>query len=457
MGNTCGLFFVYDWYDWISILNPVYLPKRFDLLKYRALVSLEIYVGGPILRLQNWLFGCDLPTPVRKWDYNIKNDTDASIVEPQHSDLSKRLASDFLHNKYDAYMHQAQRNINHVMPSVIRNQVAKRFTEDSLYNFITTTSLAFSCSPDGSTLDLTVFNRVPEDPTRKRPKVPGFIFRLDHDAHKAYVFDENHEMVAPDHVDVCVCLSTSLLAFTHSFVHFHLPSTVALFADQLMHHPKKKDSRLAILLERHTRFNLFYNYAGHNLFTPIQSQDWTFPHCFRITQSDFNFLNISRTQHYYYLTESNQSGHNVDNMPQYKDKPYFDSRFMFHKEVEAYYDVIDNYVRSFGIEKDLLDDMVTFIQECVPSIQIEDPLTMLTTMVWQVSVLHSSDHFHIWEQHEYMAFGDPNDPWNCAVSKYVLDTYAHPFMSPGQDEELSNHVDIMGLPNWEIMCSSISF
>ena len=81
-----------------------------------------------------------------------------------------------------------------------------------------------------------------------------------------------------------------------------------------MHHPKQKDSRLAILLERHTRFNLFYNYAGHNLFTPIKSQDWTFPHCFRITQNDFNFLNVARTQHYYYLTDSNQSGHNVDKL-----------------------------------------------------------------------------------------------------------------------------------------------
>ena len=347
-----------------------------------------------------------------------------------------------------------KRNINHVMPSVIRNKVDKKFTEDSLYNFITTTSLAFSCSSDGSTLDLTIFNRVPEDPTRKRPKVPGFIFRLDHDAHKAYVFDENHELVAPDNADVCICLSTSVLAFTHSFVHFHLPSTVALFADQLMHDPKKKDSRLAMLLERHTRFNLFFNYAGHNLFTPIKSQDWTFPHCFRITQNDFNFLNVSRTQHYYYLTHSNQSGHNVDNMPKQTElwlslhvSQGSGGLLRCHRQLRT----------IIGVEEYLLADMVAFIRECVPSIQIEDPLTMLVTMIWQVSVMHSSDHFHIWVQHEYMAFGDPNDPWNCAVSKYVLDTYARPFMSPGQKEELSNHVDIIGFPNWEIMCSSISF
>ena len=114
-------------------------------------------------------------------------------------------------------------------------------------------------------------------------------------------------------------------------------------------------------------------------------------------------------------------------------------------------------VDSFGIENHLLDEMVAFIKECVPSIHIEDPLTMLVTMIWQVSALHSNDHYNIWAQHEYMAFGDPNDPWNCAVSKYVLDTYAHPFMAPGENEELSNHVDITGLPYWQIMCSSISF
>lgn len=84
-------------------------------------------------------------------------------------------------------------------------------------------------------------------------------------------------------------------------------------------------------------------------------------------------------------------------------------------------------------------------------------MKMLVTLIWQVSVLHSMDHYMIYQQREYMAFGDPTDPWNVAVSNFALDTYVLPFFAPGEKEELVNNVDITGLTNWDWICNSISF
>jgi hypothetical protein len=145
-------------------------------------------------------------------------------------------------------------------------------------------------------------------------------------------------------------------------------------------------------------------------------------------------------------------------MSPYKDKIEFDDRFIFHRMVKTcYYDYIDSYVRGFGIEANLLKEFMNYIKMLVPTIKVEDPMTMLVTLIWQVSVLHLMDHYMIYQQREYMAFGDPPDPWNFAVSSFVLDTYVKPFLVHGQKEDLANHVDITGLPNWDWMCNSISF
>lgn len=457
MGGYLSILTIYDWYDWINVLNPMYLRRRLQMLKYRIYLTADLYVFLPILKLKNSLFGTDTPTLPRHWDYDTTNETDDSIVEPQISDLSKRLKSDFLSNKHGPYVHRALALMNNVMPRYIRGQVAKPLNETSLYNFITSTTLSFSCAPDGNSLDLSLFNRVPRDLSRKHDILPAYTFKLDHDNRKAYVFDVKDKPVPPNEPNVAVVLSSALLAFTHSFVHFHLPTSMALFADKLMGDPGKKKSRLATLLDRHSRFTLVFNYAGHNMFFPVQNQNWSFPYCFRITQKDFAFLNIARTQHYYKLTAENQTGHFISNMSQYKDKIEFDDRFVFHRMVKTYYDYIDSYVRDFGIEANLLEEFMDYVKKLVPTIKVEDPMTMLVTLIWQVSILHSMDHYMIYQQREYMAFGDPTDPWNVAVSNFVLDTYVKPFLIPGQKEELANHVDITGLPNWDWMCNSISF
>jgi hypothetical protein len=447
------------WYDWLMMLNPVYLKRRFQVLKFRLFITAELHFLVPLMKLYNRIKGSANPTPPVSWDFDPSNDVDDKIIEPALTDLSKRLQLDFFTNKHGAYLRRSLGLMSRVMPSYIRGITATPLNPTSLYNFITATSLSFSCAPDGLTLDLTLFNRVPESPDRKNPILPGYIFKLDHANRKAYTFlDEKGEKpIAPDVPEVAVVLSSALLAYTHSFIHFHLPTSMALFADRLMHDPVKKTSKLAILLDRHTRFTLVFNYAGHNLFFPVQKQDTIFPHCFNITNHDFAFLNIARTQHYYNLIGKDQGGRFVPPSCQYKDKFDFDDRFVFHRHVKMYYDYVDTYVREFGVEPELLAEFVDFLKEFVPSIEIKEPMTMLVTLIWQVSVFHSLDHLAIYQQREHMAFGNPKDAWNVAVSRYTLDTYVDPFASPGKGEALHSHVDITGLPNWDRIVSSISF
>jgi len=445
-----------SWYDWLMILNPMYLPRRLSVLKFRLHITAELYILVPLLKLYNSIKGSLLPTPVVPWDYDPENHVDDAIIEPNIKQLSKRLQADFYTNKYGAYLRRSLGFMSRVMPSYIRGITAMPHNESSLYNYIATTSLSFSCAPDGQTLDLTIFNRVPESPDRKNPVLPGYTFKLDHTNRKAYVF-EGEDSVPPSTPNVTTVVSTALLAYTHSFIHFHLPTSMALFADKLMHDPVKQGSRLAKLLDTHTRFTLVFNFAGHNMFFPVQKQDSSFPHCFSITQHDFAFLNIARTQHYYYLTGENQGGSFVTPSCQYKDMYDFDDRFVFHRVVKMYYPYIDKFVREYGVESDLLEEFVAFLKVAVPSIEIKDPMTMLVTLIWQVSVFHSLDHFAIFQQREYMAFGNPKDPWNVAASRYTLETYVDPFASPNKGEYLHHHLDIVGLPNWDRIVSSISF
>jgi hypothetical protein len=447
---------VYDWYDWLMILNPMYLKRRFHVLKFRLVLTVDLYLILPIKKVLN-RFASGKPTQPVKWDYNRENNVDERIVEPSDKELSKRVLGDFLSHKHGAYVRRSLKLMNHVMPSYIRGTVAKTLNETSIYNFVTTTSLSFSCAPDGLSLDLSLLNRVPSDPDRKHPKLPAYTFRLDHKNRKAYVLDDKDIPVDSDTPEVAVVLSTALLAYTHSFVHFHLPTTMAVFSDQLLHHHAKKFSKLAELLHRHTRFNLVFNYAGHNMFFPVKKQTWTFPYCFRITQKDFSYLNIARTQHYYYMTGKKQLGNVVTPSAQYKDKWDFDDRFAFHRMTKMYYEYVDTYVRGFGVEADLLEEFVAFLKIHVDSITVKDPMTMLVTLIWQVSVFHSLDHCAIYNQREHMAFGDPTDPWNVAASRYTLDTYVKPFAAPGEREHLSEYMDIVGLPNWDQLVSSISF
>eukprot|EP00978_Attheya_sp_CCMP212_P006824 scaffold15918_cov57-Attheya_sp.AAC.1 len=445
-----------NWFDWVNILNPMHLKRNVQVLKFRILLTVDLYLILPIKKFQN-RFASDEPTQPVKWDYNVKNAVDERIVEPSDKQLSKLVLDDFLFNKHGAYIRRSLKLMNDVMPSYIRGTVAKKLNETSIYNFIATTSLSFSCAPDGLTLDLSIFNRVPNDPERKHPILPAYWFKLDHENRKVQVFNDKDKPVDAGTPEVAVVLSTALLAYTHSFVHFHFPEAIAVFSDQLMHDPVKKFSKLAELLNRHTRFNLVFNYAGHNMFFPVQKQNWTFPYCFRITQNDFSFLNIARTQHYYYMTGKKQLGKVVTASSQYKDKWDFDDRFAFHRMTKMYYEYVDTYVRGFGVEANLLEELVAFLKVHVDSITIKDPMTMLVTLIWQVSVFHSLDHSGIYQQREHMAFGDPTDPWNVACSRYTLDTYVDPFASPGKNEYLSEYMDIAGLPGWDRLVSSISF
>ena len=157
------------------------------------------------------------------------------------------------------------------------------------------------------------------------------------------------------------------------------------------------------------------------------------------------------------MTGEKQLGKVITASPQYKDKWDFDDRFAFHRMTKMYYDYVDTYVREFGVEADLLDELVSFLKLHLDSITVKDPMTMLVTLIWQVSAFHSLDHIGIYDQREYMAFGDPTDPWNVACSRYTLDTYGDPFASPGKHEHLSEYIDIVGLPGWERLVSSVSY
>ena len=87
-------------------------------------------------------------------------------------------------------------------------------------------------------------------------------------------------------------------------------------------------------------------------------------------------------------------------------------------------------------------------------------MTMLVTSIWQVSVFHSLDHLSAYQFKEYSNFANRDDPWNHAVSSYMIDMYVDPYASAGKGEHLYHYIPdnhIVGLPYWDRVISSISF
>lgn len=80
---------------------------------------------------------------------------------------------------------------------------------------------------------------------------------------------------------------------------------------------------------------------------------------------------------------------------EFRCPPRFDTDRPFIEVAMRFYEIVREFVGEMAphIEVDLLDDLMKKAGEQIPAINDFDKLEVLATFIWQVSVLHSSDHF----------------------------------------------------------------
>ncbi|WP_144394148.1 hypothetical protein [Pleionea sediminis] len=176
---------------------------------------------------------------------------------------------------------------------------------------------------------------------------------------------------------------------SHNWVHFTYPDSFAAAVFKKLN----RDSVLYKLLYPHTRFtNRINNQAVYvqkstdnspsfkNKITP-----WK---CFPVYGSEFREGVLENTANHYDEFE------NHCRFPERMDTriPYFD--FLKH-----YYDVIENFVNKVTdyIDEDDYERIQTFIESVIPGFSQCDKVKCLSILIWQVSVLHTTEHMSYYD------------------------------------------------------------
>lgn len=404
------------------------------------------------------------------WEYQKIDSYDASLRESIISGFSGRVSFDFIcHKLYYAtwrkvlYAGVALRDwvIWPLRPKL------KTHTAQSIYELVSDTSLVFSLSRKSEHVDelnIGVFSSIER---------PPYCIELHKDTKTAKVMLFNKE-VAPNDKDLQECLSLAVPMYSHSFVHFHLPAVVCLYSDYLQNHSvATRTSVIGKLLYRHTRFNLVYNFLGHRGVDSTSYAFGTFPRGLSTTPEQFLKVNIARTQEFYRwkkftpdgistlgtLAECDSRGaknYQYHAPPDFNQFPDYD----FTKLMRQYYEAIEKYVDSFNIPQGDIDALADFIHACIPELKqfTKSNVALLHTAIWQMTALHSLDHFSFYQWRDYAVYAHPEDPWYQVTGRFFSDVYVQPYGSITTNEKFEKVCpQIRGLKWKDHVYNSISF
>jgi hypothetical protein len=174
----------------------------------------------------------------------------------------------------------------------------------------------------------------------------------------------------------------------HNWVHFHLPDCMAEAYTSLA----SRETVLARLVAPHVRFTARINVAG---LWVNQSTD-NEPHWYkrlkpwgaaRSTAKDFQLGIIENT------------GSNYADLQGHFERPkQLDTRVPYHAYLTAWYPAIERFVRAIDphIEADAWEAFVAVLERGFPQIRTIDRVTLLAEFIWQVGVLHITDHMTLY-------------------------------------------------------------
>ncbi len=208
---------------------------------------------------------------------------------------------------------------------------------------------------------------------------------------KINFFTKNNDKITPEHplytiakAQAVICLAYFSPGIGHSWVHFDFPCVMSAAC----YNNLSRDSILYKILGTHTRFTTAINYQALQVkrstnntndlkgkLDPIKS--------FPFTGDLFVFYNSRRVLDFY-----KQGG-------EFHCPPHLDERIPYSKNLMLYYHEIKKFIdhMQIFIEKDLLAALIAEISEYFPVIKEFNPYDVLSTYIWQSSVLHSTDHY----------------------------------------------------------------
>ncbi|QOL25692.1 hypothetical protein LP316_15600 [Thalassotalea sp. LPB0316] len=223
----------------------------------------------------------------------------------------------------------------------------------------------------------------------------------------------------------------------HSFVHFHAPTALAIYAT------KVKDKKFKRFIQRHSRYTLVYNNGGIAASSSEFFCKTLLPDYANMRASDSI---LARVQQYWNITEQTEPNKplaseiaNPDNFAM-AWQPKLTSNFCFDKKIHSFYPYIRSYVANQGFSKAQLLAFSTWFNEAIYPIPeaIRDTELPLTYLIWSNSVVHSLEHAEYYKWIDYARFGPKthNDAWY----RYFVNAYAKPYGSMFRSEKLSNFI-----------------
>ncbi|MFT7519114.1 MAG: hypothetical protein ACI9MC_001254 [Kiritimatiellia bacterium] len=296
----------------------------------------------------------------------------------------------------------------------------------------------------------------------KLDMAPAFIY-LDMDSKRAYpvsaemlartgqeVLPERTE--SPSEHDFESCQMALFLAgpsHFHSFVHFHGPTALAVFAET-----ECPDGELKDVLQLISRYVTIYNFGGIDLATE-------FVRSLAPAHTGWNDAVIARTQGYWRIQKRNPDKEERceilggEGYFRHQWVPAEREDFEFSALMQRYYEVISTKIRSLQFNPEHLNLFREFVHESIhPVDSTVETLDVLTFFVWNNSACHSLDHRRFWT-FRHMALLGPRK--FSARYRYFMNSYTQPYGSL-RDEKLSQLVpEIQGLKDAVHCYVSIQF
>lgn len=317
-------------------------------------------------------------------------------------------------------------------------------TPETLYSLIETTGL--SRYVRGDLLDLKYFGNIGMATAR---------VNLDHE--KKIATPEPLENETPeetmDRAQRACFLAVPI--HYHSFVHFHGPTAMAIYAEQT------KNKKFKKLLKRHTRYTLVYNNGGIEASSSDFFCDKLLPDYSNKRASDSI---LGRVQQYWNITKSVDSdlppARDISN-PENFDmdwEPKLKSELAFEKKIMSFYPLVRSYVDAQNISKEDLADFAKWFSENIYPIpeELHKTTIPLTYLVWSNSVVHSLEHaeYYKWKDHARYGPKTDDDSWY----RYFMNTFTRPYGSLFRNEKLSKYIpEIKELDGHENCYISIQF
>ena len=324
------------------------------------------------------------------------------------------------------------------------NKPSEDLTPAALYSLIVTTGLARYVRDD--VLDLKYFENI---------GMPTATIDLDHDLGVAtpQSFDKESPNEAMDRAQRACFLAVPL--HYHSFVHFHVPTAMAIYSNRI------KQGKFRKFLKLHTRYTLVYNNGGINASSSDLFCDTMLPDYSNRRASDSI---LARVQQYWNIVKqtnlslppakeiANPDNFTMDWMPS------LNSDLPFCRKIMSFYPHIRSYVESQNFSEEELNDFSSWFSDNVYPIpdDMKNTVIPLSYLVWSNSVVHSLEHAEYYKWKENARYGPKteNDAWY----RYFMNTYTQPYGSMFRNEKLSKYIpSIKNLDGWDCCYVSIQF